>query len=164
MSDKSVLFEEFDKIITRLMAKYGIPLLRYSIGFIFVWFGALKYIPGLSPAQELATSTIELLTMGMLSLQLSLILLATLEVVIGLLLISGRFLRLTIFLLLFQMAGTMSPIVLFPDLVFTQFPYALTMEGQYIFKNFVVISAALVIGATARGGILDAEPKKNRQQ
>lgn len=164
MSDRSVLFEEFDKIITRLMAKYGIPLLRYSIGFIFVWFGALKYIPGLSPAQELATSTIELLTMGMLSLQLSLILLATLEVVIGLLLISGRFLRLTIFLLLFQMAGTMSPIVLFPDLVFTQFPYALTMEGQYIFKNFVVISAALVIGATARGGILDAEPKKNRQQ
>ncbi len=164
MSNKSVLFEEFDKIITRLMAKYGIPLLRYSIGFIFVWFGALKYIPGLSPAQELATSTIELLTLGMLSLQLSLILLATLEVAIGLLLISGRFLRLTIFLLLFQMAGTMSPIVLFPDLVFTQFPYALTMEGQYIFKNFVVISAALVIGATARGGILEAEPKKNRRQ
>ncbi len=164
MSNKSVLFEEFDKIITHLMAKYGIPLLRYSIGFIFVWFGALKYIPGLSPAQELATSTIELLTLGMLSLQLSLILLATLEVAIGLLLISGRFLRLTIFLLLFQMAGTMSPIVLFPDLVFTQFPYALTMEGQYIFKNFVVISAALVIGATARGGILEAEPKKNRRQ
>lgn len=160
MTKKSVLFEEFDKIITRLMARFGIPLLRYSIGLIFVWFGALKYVPGLSPAQELATSTIELLTSGILSLQVSLILLATLEVAIGLLLISGKWIRLTIFLLLFQMAGTMSPVFLFPDLVFTQFPYALTMEGQYIFKNFVVISAALVIGATARGGILEAEPKK----
>jgi len=163
MKKKSVLFDEFDKMITRLMARYGIPLLRYSIGFIFIWFGALKYVPGLSPAQELATSTIELLTFGMIPLQISLILLATLEVVIGLLMISGRFLRLTIFLLLFQMAGTLSPVLLFPDLVFTQFPYALTMEGQYIFKNFVVISAAIVIGATARGGMLEAEPPKNKK-
>jgi len=146
--------------MTRMMARYGIPLLRYSIGFIFIWFGALKYFPGLSPAQDLATSTIDLLSFGAIPLEVSLFLLATLEVGIGLLMISGRFLRLTIFLLLFQMMGTMSPIVLFPEMVFTQFPYALTMEGQYIFKNFVVISAALVIGATARGGILDAEPRK----
>lgn len=56
------LFSFIDTLITKGMAKVGIRLLRWSIGFIFVWFGALKFFPGLSPAQELATSTIELLT------------------------------------------------------------------------------------------------------
>ncbi len=158
----NIIFDESDKLITRLMARFGIPLLRYSIGFIFIWFGALKYVPGLSPAQELATSTIELLTFGLIPLQTSLIMLATLEVGIGILMITGKFIRLTIFLLIFQMLGTMSPILLFPEVVFTTFPHVLTIEGQYIFKNFVVISAALVIGATARGGLLDPEPMKQR--
>lgn len=157
----SVLFDEIDKFITHAMARFGIPLLRYSIGLIFIWFGALKYVPGLSPAQELATSTIDLLTFGLIPLQLSLILLATLEVLIGVLIVSGKWIRLSIFLLFFQMAGTLTPVFLFPELVFTQFPYALTMEGQYIFKNFVVISAALVIGATARGGLLVPEVSRH---
>lgn len=155
------LFDKIDKIITRWMAAFGIQLLRYSIGFIFIWFGALKYIPGLSPAQELATSTIDLLTFGMIPLQVALILLATLEVGIGILMITGKWIRFTIFLLLFQMVGTMTPIFLFPELVFNVFPYSLTMEGQYIFKNFVVISSALVIGATARGGLLVSDPNQN---
>lgn len=149
-----------DTIITRLMAKTGIKLLRWSIGIIFIWFGGLKFFPGMSPAQDLATSTINLLTFDLIPLQVSLILLATLEVTIGLLLVVGKWMRFTIFLLLFQMAGTMSPIFLFPDLVFNQFPFVLTMEGQYIFKNFVVISAAIVIGATVRGGQLSAEPNR----
>ncbi len=156
------LFEYFDQLITERMAGYGIRLLRFSIGFIFIWFGALKYFEGLSPAQELATATIDLLTFGIIPLQVSLFLLATLEVSIGVLMLSGKFIRLTIFLLLFQMLGTMSPIVLFPDIVFNHFPYALTIEGQYIIKNVVVISAGIVVGATARGGDLSSEPiKKN---
>ena len=152
------LFSFIDTLITKGMARVGIRLLRWSIGFIFVWFGGLKFFPGLSPAQELATSTIELLTFGLIPLGVSLFMLASLEVLIGVLLLSGKFMRFTIFLLVFQMAGTMSPIFLFPELVFTQFPHALTIEGQYIFKNFVVISAGIVIGATVRGGELTSEP------
>ncbi|TVQ01220.1 MAG: DoxX family membrane protein [Balneolaceae bacterium] len=152
-------FSVIDPIITRWMARYGITFLRYSIGIIFIWFGGLKFFPGLSPAEQLAGSTIDLLTFGLIPPFTAQILLAFFEVTIGILLLSGKFLRLTILLLLMQMAGTMSPIVLFPDLVFTQIPYALTIEGQYIFKNFVVISAALVIGATARGGKLHADPE-----
>jgi len=140
------------------MANNGITFLRYSIGIIFIWFGGLKFFPGLSPAEVLAISTIDLLTFGLIPPFTAQMLLAFFEVSIGILLISGKFLRLTILLLLMQMAGTMSPIILFPDLVFTQVPFALTIEGQYIFKNFVVISAALVIGATARGGKLKPEP------
>jgi uncharacterized membrane protein YphA (DoxX/SURF4 family) len=151
-------FSFIDPLITRWMARHGILFLRVSVGFIFIWFGSLKFFPGLSPAQELATSTIELLTFGLIPMGISLFLLASLEVLIGILLLVGKFLRFTILLLLLQMAGTMSPAFLFPDLVFAAFPYALTIEGQYIFKNFVVISAAIVIGATVRGGRLTPEP------
>jgi len=40
--------------------------------------------------------------------------------------------------------------VLLPEVVFTTFPYGLTVEGQYIIKNLVIIGAALVIGGTLR--------------
>lgn len=147
-----ISFDSIDQKVTQWMALNGIRFLRYSIGFIFVWFGALKFFPDLSPAQELATSTIDLITFGFIPLQVSLWFLAALEVGIGILLLSGLWIRLTIALLFFQMAGTLTPIVLFPELVFTAIPYALTIEGQYIIKNVVIISAALVIGSTARGG------------
>lgn len=152
------IFSFLDPIITNLMARYGIRFLRFSVALIFIWFGALKFVPGLSPAEDLALGTIALMTFDLIPAGVALFLLATLEVSIGLLLLFGKFLRLTILLLLFQMAGTMSPIVLFPDLVFNSFPFGLTIEGQYIFKNFIVISAAIVIGATVRGGRLTSEP------
>ncbi len=153
-------FSFADPLITRWMAKHGINYLRYSIGLIFIWFGGLKFIPEMSPAEHLALSTIEVLTFGLIPAYFSLIFLALFEVTIGILLISGKYLRFTIFLLLVQMGGTMSPIFIFPDLVFDRIPLVLTIEGQYIFKNFVVISAALVIGATVRGGRLTSEPRQ----
>jgi len=152
-------FSQIDALITNWMAQNGIKLLRISIGVIFIWFGGLKFFPGLSPAEELALSTINLLTFGVVPASVAQFGLALFEVTIGVLMLSGKFLRLTILLLLVQMAGTMSPIILFPDLVFKHAPYALTIEGQYIIKNFVVISAAIVIGATARGGKLLSEPQ-----
>ena len=152
------LFSFIDPIITKWMARYGIKLLRISIGIIFIWFGGLKFFPGMSPAEELALSTIDMLTLGLIPSYTAQFSLALFEVTIGVLLLSGKFIRLTILLLFVQMAGTMSPLVLFPDLVFSQVPFVLTIEGQYIIKNVVVISAAIVIGATARGGKLLSEP------
>ncbi|NLF67072.1 MAG: hypothetical protein GX579_21000, partial [Chloroflexi bacterium] len=61
-------------------------------------------------------------------------------------------LRATLLLLFVQMLGTLLPIVFFPSEVFLRVPYAPTLEGQYIIKNLVLISAGLVIGATVRGG------------
>ncbi len=150
-----------DQFLTRWMARYGITFLRLSIGIIFIWFGGLKFFSGMSPAEDLALSTIDLLTFGLIPSNIALILLATFEVMIGILMTTGKFLRFTILLLLGQMIGTMSPIFLFPDIVFNDVPFVLTIEGQYIFKNFVVISAAIVIGATVRGGRLNSEPEMN---
>lgn len=153
-------FNRIDKLITNWMAKYGIVLLRVSLGIVFFWFGVLKFFPSLSPAQELATRTIEVLSFGLVKPSLSLPILALWECLIGLGLISGKFLRATILLLLLQMLGTVTPLVLFPSESFTQFPYAPTLEGQYIIKNIVLVSAALVVGATVRGGRLVADPKR----
>jgi hypothetical protein len=40
--------------------------------------------------------------------------------------------------------------VLLPEICFTDFPFALTLEGQFIIKKLIFISAALVIGGTVR--------------
>ena len=156
-------FNDLDVRITQWMARYGILLLRISLGVVFLWFGVLKFFPDLSPAETLATRTIEKLTFGVLAPQVSIIILAIWESLIGLGLIFGVFMRATLLLLFVQMVGTTTPVLLFPQEVFTVFPYALTLEGQYIVKNLVLISAAIVIGATVRGGALVADPEIARQ-
>jgi uncharacterized membrane protein YkgB len=145
-------FDAVDRRITAWMARHGLRLLRISLGIVFLWFGALKFFPGLSPAQELATRTIQVLSFGRISPDLSIQILAVWETLIGLGLILGVFLRATLLLLFVQMLGTITPLFLFPAEAFTRFPFAPTLEGQYIIKNIVLLSAGIVIGATVRGG------------
>jgi len=140
------------------MARHGPVLLRVSLGIVFLWFGALKFFPGLSPAQDLAGRTIEVLTFGIVKPDISLPVLAAWECIIGIGLITGIWMRATILLLMLQMLGTLTPIVLFPSEVFVEPPYAPTLEGQYIIKNLVLISAAVVLGALVRGGAVNPEP------
>ena len=140
------------------MAANGITLLRISLGVILFWFGALKFIPAGSPAAALAAATIGKLTFGLLDGRAALLLLAVWETAVGIALVAGICLRAAIGLLLLQMAGTLTPLALFPSLTFTSFPLAPTMEGQYILKNLVLISAAIVVGASMRGGKPGARP------
>ena len=157
MKDIANRFDAVDARITSWMARYGLPLLRISLGIVFLWFGALKFFPGMSPAQDLAARTIEMLTFGRVHAAVSVPVLAAWECLIGIGLLFGIFMRATLLLLAVQMAGTLMPLVLFPNEVFTRIPYAPTLEGQYIIKNAVLISAAIVLGATVRGGRLLAE-------
>lgn len=150
MTSLYALFAHIDSRVTAWMGRHGIPLLRISLGIIFFWFGFLKFFPGLSPAQGLATRTIDILSFGLVGPDVSIILLALLECVIGAGLIFGVYLRTVLFLLFAQMLGTVTPVFLFPYEVFTQIPYAPTLEGQYIIKNLVLISAGLVIGTTVK--------------
>jgi len=140
------------------MARSGIQFSRIALGVIFFWFGVLKFFPGLSPAQDLAARTISTLSFGLIPAFISLPILATWECAIGLGFLSGKFLRITILLLFLQMPGTLLPMIFFPNETFTVFPIAPTLEGQYIIKNFVLIGAGLIIGATVRGGYLITEP------
>lgn len=149
-----------DVKLTRWMARYGVVALRVSLGMVFFWFGVLKFFPGLSPAQDLAARTIEMLTFGLMPPSMSIPVLAAWECLIGVGLITGWFMRATLLLLFAQMLGTVTPLFFFPAETFTRFPYAPTLEGQYIIKNIVLVTAAIVIGATVRGGNLVADPEK----
>jgi uncharacterized membrane protein YphA (DoxX/SURF4 family) len=151
-------FDKLDRKLIRWMSRYGIKLLRISIGIVFFWFGFLKFFPGVSPAEELAVNTIQVISFNLLEPRAILTILAIWESLIGLGLISGVLLRETLLLLFLQMIGTLFPIFIFPGEVFTRIPYALTLEGQYIIKNLALMSAGLVIGATVRGGKILPEP------
>ena len=159
-------FDKVDKQITNWMARYGVLLLRISVGIVFFWFGILKFFPSLSPAEGLAAQTIETLTFGIVQPELSLPILAAWEVLIGLGLITGQFIRATLFLLVAQMLGTITPLFLFPEATWQIFPISPTLEGQYIIKNLVLVSAGIVIGATVRGGdmVADGEIAQNVRQ
>lgn len=146
-------FNQIDSKITQWMARYGVILLRISIGVVFFWFGTLKLIPDASPAEALIRDTLPFLPMN-----LFIPFLAVWEMVIGLGFMSGKFMRATILLMFLQMGGAVSPIFLNPSAVFVTFPFILTLEGQYIIKNIVLMSAAIVVGATVRGGRLSDQP------
>ena len=138
-------FDGIDRRIAGVMERYGILLLRVSLGIIFIWFGALKLFDGLSPAEELVKRTVY-----WFSPEVFFPILGVWEVLIGVGLLFRPLIRAALLLLFLQMPGTFLPLILLPDVCFTAFPYGLTLEGQYIIKNLILISAALVVGGTVR--------------
>ena len=157
----STLLRSYDRIDTALttwMARNGIRFLRISLGVVFLWFGVLKFFPGLSPAQTLAGNTISILSFGLLTPELAVFILAVWECLIGIGLIVGYLLRATLLLLWLQMLGTITPLFLFPEQCFTVVPIAPTLEGQYIIKNLVLVTAGLVIGVRGK----DVEEKEGK--
>jgi uncharacterized membrane protein YphA (DoxX/SURF4 family) len=155
---QSPTLDRLDQRITRWMARYGLVLMRIALGVVFFWFGVLKFFPGLSPAETLAGKTIETLSQGYVPASTAVLILAVWECLIGLGLLTGLFMRATLALLFLQMLGTLTPLLLFPSETWVAFPYAPTLEGQYIIKNAVLIAGAVILGATVRGGRLVAEP------
>ena len=128
-----------------------IDMLRISIGIIYIWFGALKFFHGYSPAEDLAINTINKLTFGTVSQPANIILLAIWECAVGFMLIIGRWLRTALLLLFIHMACTFTPLLFFPSLSFKYAPYGFTLVGQYIMKNIIIICAALVIWPGKKG-------------
>lgn len=143
-SELKINFERADKRIVKWMRKEGVFLLRLSLGIIFIWFGALKVI-GNSPATELVAKTVY-----WVSPTWFVPFLGWWEVVIGLCLLWKKSIRLGIGLMAVQMVGTFLPLILLPEVVYNGSVFYLTLEGQYIIKNLVIISAAIVIGSHAR--------------
>jgi putative oxidoreductase len=143
--------QEVEARVTRWLARYSVDVLRISLGLVFLAFGVLKFFPGLSPAQDLAGRTVQLLTFGLVPDEAAVLMVATLETTIGVLLVTGRWLRLGIALLIVAMAGILSPLVLLPDELFRGHNYATTLEGQYVLKDVVLLSSAFVIAARALG-------------
>ncbi|MEM7248681.1 MAG: DoxX family membrane protein [Acidobacteriota bacterium] len=130
-----------ERRVTHWSARHGATVLRVGLGVVFAWFGLLKLVPGLSPAEQLLTKTVSPLVDPSWFVPL----LAAWECGLGLGLMTGRLPRLTLLLLFFHLGGTCLPVLTCPDEVWTRFPHALTLEGQYMVKNLVLVGAGLTL-------------------
>lgn len=115
--------------------------LTISIGMVYLWFGILKFFPNLSPAEGLAKSTVHALSFGLIPDNISIILLAIWETLVGMALIFNIWRKRAVILALVHMFFTFMPLLFFPEQVFSDGPFYLTLLGQYIVKNLVIISA-----------------------
>src|SRR5690606_22898218 len=98
---------------TDWLARYSVQVLRISLGAVVLGFGAVKFIPGASPAEPLVMRTVDALTFGMVTGQTAVLVTAVTEVLIGLVLVTGKFLRIGLLAVAGWLVGIMSPVVLF---------------------------------------------------
>jgi uncharacterized membrane protein YphA (DoxX/SURF4 family) len=120
-------------------------ILSISIGIIYVWFGALKFFFGLSPAEQVAEQTIHQLTFGLMPDNVAITTLAIWECGLGIMLILRRYMRFTLLLMFVHMFFTFTPFIFFPHQTFMRMPYDFTLLGQYIMKNIIIISSGAVL-------------------
>lgn len=140
---------DLDRRIAGAMARIGVSALRVSLAIIFIWFGLLKPL-GLSPAGPLVEATVSWMPVFTPTQWVGVI--GWWEVLIGVTFLFRSTLRIAIALLALQMTGTFLPLVMLPEVTFQagRYPFVPTIEGQYIIKNLLIISAALVVGGTVR--------------
>ena len=154
------LFDQIDLALTNFMSKYSLIFLRYSLALIFIWFGTLKFIPGMSPTVEIIESATNILFSGAVPAWVAVYGLATVECLIGFGLLLNIFMRLTLLGLFAQMIAASTPVFILPETIFSQIPFGLTMEGHHIIKNLILIGAGLALGATVRGQKNNLELKR----
>jgi len=135
--------EQIDRRLTLWMQAHGHTVLRLGLGLVFVWFGAPKLFPGLSPAEDLVAATVPWFDPDWF-----VPLLGCVEMLIGFCLWRCRWLRVGLVLMAGHMVGTVLPLFTLPEIAWASFPVA-TLEGQYIIKNVVLVAGAMVLGGSA---------------
>lgn len=140
-----------DAQVMQWLTRNSVPLVRISLGFVFLAFGLLKFFPGISPAEDIAIRTTEALTLGIVEGEAARLFVALMETAIGLSLLTGRYLRIGVALLGIAMVGVLSPLALFPGDLFSREFNAPTLEGQYVVKDIVLLTSALVVALKQRG-------------
>lgn len=135
-------YMEKEKKFCEFLKKWTPIGMRFSMGFIFLWFGILKVL-GISPIEELVRKTAFLVDEHQF-----VVFLGFWEALMGIFFFTKRFLRMALLLFFVQIFGTFLPLFTNPEDCFTIFPYGLTLEGQYIFKNFILISGAFYVFST----------------
>lgn len=124
--------------LQKLLDRYSISLLFWAFGIIYFWYGLLK-IADMSPIEQLLREST-----FWLGHQFDIIL-GIWEAGIGFCFFIPRVRKIGLILLFLQFPGTFLPFVMSPEDCFQIFPYALTLEGQYIMKNLILIAASLVL-------------------
>ncbi|WP_276168134.1 doxx family protein [Zobellia alginiliquefaciens] len=122
-----------------------ISFLQFSIGIVYLWFGSLKFLSDVSPAEEMAKDTIRVLSLGLIPRETAIILLAVLEVGIGIFLLFDMYRKQTVIVTLAHMVCTFTSLLLLSEISFTSSPFAPTLLGQYVIKNLIIIAALISI-------------------
>jgi uncharacterized membrane protein YkgB len=129
-----------DRGLIEFARRTSLPALRIALGLVFVWFGALK-LAGVSPVADLVADAIPWLPAPVAVPGLGVV-----EILMGLGLLTGYAIRVTLLLFTLQMVGTFATFVLMPDRMFSGGnPLLLTTEGEFVVKNVVLLTAGLVI-------------------
>jgi uncharacterized membrane protein YkgB len=116
---------------------------RVALFIIYFWFGFLKLISR-SPAETLVTNLHRMTIGHVIRIHCFLITLGIAECTIGLLWLVPRFTKWTIIIFFSQMFTTFLPLFIMPDQTWSHF-MVLSLSGQYILKNIVLIACALTI-------------------
>jgi uncharacterized membrane protein YkgB len=59
------------------------------------------------------------------------------------------------------MLGTFSTFFIFPEKMFSHFPFVLTMKGQYVMKNIIILAAVINIWVSTTNKVsIRANPEK----
>jgi uncharacterized membrane protein YkgB len=147
MSTLLAAYRRLDTSLVRFMNLWGIRLLRLALAVTFIWFGALKVL-NVSPVADLVAETVY-----WFPAEWVVPLLGLWEIAVGLGLLFRLVLRLTLFFFFLQMAGTFLVLVMHPDLSFQNGnPFHLTVLGEFVVKNLVLLTAGLVVGSTVQRG------------
>jgi uncharacterized membrane protein YkgB len=155
----AALLNRLDEKVVRFMSSYAILIIRISLGIVFVWFGLLK-VMGTSPVYDLASHVVYWLPP-----EVFVPILGIWEMAIGIGLLLGKALRVVLSLLFLQLAGTFLVLVMRPETAFQGGnPLLLTMEGEFVVKNMVLIAAGLAVGGTVRHIRKEQEQQQQRLQ
>jgi uncharacterized membrane protein YkgB len=143
-------FNSFYFQFSSKMEKHSINLMRIALSLVYIWFGALKIV-GMSPAGELVKETVY-----WFKPEIFIPILGICEVFIGLGLLIRKWVPFAVILLLLHMIATFFPIVILNSNCFDAFPYCPTLVGQYIIKNVVLASGALVIAGNYKSNKVES--------
>ena len=135
--------QRFDRVAVGLARRHGITALRMALGIVFIWFGALK-VAGTSPVAALVADVVPLVEGD-----IAVLIVGIVEIAVGLGLITGIAIRLTLGLFFLQMLGTFLVLVTEPGRSFEEGnPLRLTVLGEFVVKNLVLLTAGLTVAAS----------------
>lgn len=163
--DKDETFRPENRTDARAMnwlAENAMTILRMALGLVFLIFGVLKFFPDMSPAENLSVRTLDTMTFGIISGDVARVIIAAMETIVGITLLTGRFLKLGVAVLALTTIGIMAPLVLFTGELFDGF--APTLTAQYVFKDIVLAAAGLVVFMEARGAEMTVDSPEQRAE
>lgn len=147
MSDR---LAAIDLAVSRFLRRFSLPTLRISLAVVFIWFGALKVFD-VTPVGDLVARTVYWFDPSWVVPILGLF-----EIAVGLGLLFKYAMRAVLGAFFLQLIGTFLVLLIQPEVSFQDGnPLLLTVEGEFVVKNLVLIAAGMVVGArvTVRDGL-----------